>query len=551
METKTESSVIKPSTESPSVPCENPNEIILKQLDAIVFLSDPSQVSRKGLKDMRGIYADNFPELKSKKFQKLMQEFFYRPFTIATSRRLVSKVANFYREYDSSIVSVLLPDQNISYGVIQILILKGKAGNLTVSGNQWTSAENVLGEIHLKKGDVISQEKLSDDITWLNRNPFQRIDAVFAPGKATGLTDVDFRVKDRFPVRPYAGYENTGNDLTGDERWYAGLNWGNAFGVPNHLFSYQFTTSSDFEMSLSHAATYTIPLPWRHLIGVFGSRTDTEADVLAPLALKGKSWNVGARYIMPFRKVEIGDDILMNHEAEVGFDFKQSDSNLEFGGVPITNTSTDINQFTGKYTMTFQDPHGYTSLVGSIFHSPGGWTDNSKDPKYQAARALTEAQYTYAQAEAIRSFTLPWDFSTFHSFTWQWSDGNLLSSEQLGFGGRDSIRGYEEREVNADEGWIMRHEFRSPPVSFADFFDSKDVNDQLYFLGFWDYGVAKNNRLLPGENIDTELSSVGPGVRYTINPYLSAVADYGFQLINSGNNNRFASRLHLGITLSY
>ena len=50
------------------------------------------------------------------------------------------------------------------------------------------------------------------------------------------------------------------------------------------------------------------------------------------------------------------------------------------------------------------------------------------------------------------------------------------------------------------------------------------------------------------------LSSVGPGVRYLINPYLTARLDYGMQLMDSGvagNNDRFNSRLHLSLVLSY
>ncbi|MEM6602136.1 MAG: hypothetical protein AAF649_12180, partial [Verrucomicrobiota bacterium] len=46
------------------------------------------------------------------------------------------------------------------------------------------------------------------------------------------------------------------------------------------------------------------------------------------------------------------------------------------------------------------------------------------------------------------------------------------------------------------------------------------------------------------------MSSVGPGLRYTVNNWLSVRADYAFQLIDTGNA-RYASRWHLGVIVSY
>ncbi|MBI4026248.1 MAG: hypothetical protein HY360_14775 [Verrucomicrobia bacterium] len=68
---------------------------------------------------------------------------------------------------------------------------------------------------------------------------------------------------------------------------------------------------------------------------------------------------------------------------------------------------------------------------------------------------------------------------------------------------------------------------------------------------FWDYGSAENFRLLTGEDPHVPLSSVGPGMRYSITPYLSVRADYGFQLYDTGANMRSNSRWHIGAVLSY
>ncbi|MEM1159010.1 MAG: ShlB/FhaC/HecB family hemolysin secretion/activation protein [Verrucomicrobiota bacterium] len=155
---------------------------------------------------------------------------------------------------------------------------------------------------------------------------------------------------------------------------------------------------------------------------------------------------------------------------------------------------------------------------------------------------------------------LPWDFSLFNEFTWQISNASLLSSEQLGFGGFNSIRGYDERELsNTDEGWILRNELRFPAFSVLQIsgnpFGKNWANDQLQFLAFWDYGKAWAGdglvtRIDGVTTHDVDMSGVGPGLRYNVNNWMTIRADYAFQLIDTGNA-RYASRWHLGVILSY
>src|SRR5260370_37782724 len=100
------------------------------------------------------------------------------------------------------------------------------------------------------------------DLNWLNSNPFREVSLLYTPGKSAGTTDVILQTKDRFPLRVYAGYEDSGNPPLGRERWLAGFNWGNAFWA-DHQLSYQFTTSSDVASMRAYSLTYTAPLPSR------------------------------------------------------------------------------------------------------------------------------------------------------------------------------------------------------------------------------------------------------------------------------------------------
>jgi hemolysin activation/secretion protein len=131
------------------------------------------------------------------------------------------------------------------------------------------------------------------------------------------------------------------------------------------------------------------------------------------------------------------------------------------------------------------------------------------------------------------------------------SDANLTPSEQLGLGGYDTVRGYDEREVNSDEGYLFNIELRTPSMSIGKRFGWTRWKDQLQFLAFWDYGVGYDHTLLPGEPSDTPLSAVGAGLRFTIDSNVSVRADYGFQLHKTGLDREHGSRGDIGVVISY
>ncbi len=107
-------------------------------------------------------------------------------------------------------------------------------------------------------------------------NPFLQSELVYAPGADPGTTDVVIKVRDRFPVRFYASYDDSGNSLTGYDRYTEGFNWGNVWGIGDQ-FNYQFLSDSRSDLLKAHAASYVHDFSWHHSLTVFGSYADTKA----------------------------------------------------------------------------------------------------------------------------------------------------------------------------------------------------------------------------------------------------------------------------------
>jgi hemolysin activation/secretion protein len=210
-----------------------------------------------------------------------------------------------------------------------------------------------------------------------------------------------------------------------------------------------------------------------------------------------------------------------------------------------------VDQFVVAYDGTETDKYGQTTLNDQFYASPGNWGGNNNDAAFAMSHGGATSNYVYDTLALGRLTRLPGDWTLQLRATLQWASANLAPSEQLGFGGSDSVRGYDEREVNSDEGYLFSTELRTPAVSIGGLFGHPEVRDQLQFVGFWDYGAAYNHALLAGEPSEIPLSSLGAGVRYTINTYLSVRFDYAFQLLRTGLDNDQGSRSDLGIVLSY
>jgi hemolysin activation/secretion protein len=268
------------------------------------------------------------------------------------------------------------------------------------------------------------------------------------------------------------------------------------------------------------------------------------------LNIKGRSYQISGRYGVPLAPFTFST-LTLRQTISAGFDYKYNNNSLEFGGAGAGSTLVDVDQFVLAYDASLSDPYGQTTLNNTVNFSPGDWGGNNNDSAFNLSHPGARSDYTYDTLTLQRVTKLPFDFSLVLRGVAQFANRNLTPSEQLGFGGYDTVRGYDEREVNSDEGFVFSTELRTPPVSIADLCGIHAIQDQLQFLAFYDCGSAYNHTPLPGEASQIGLASVGGGVRYTINTWVSVRFDYGFQLTNTRFDGDQGSRSDLGVMISY
>jgi len=531
-------------------PLPSGERVILPALKGLVFLPAADQIRKDGVAEA-GIDSRRVDLLDRADFHALLAPFLGQPLTLDRLNEIARLTVVHFREHDRPLVDVVVPEQDISTGTVQILALEFVAGTIRAEGNAWFSDDALLGAVTTRPGDRILASRLLDDVNWLNRNPFRRVDLVYQRAEQPGRSDIVLRTADRLPLRLYGGYENTGSPTTERGRGFLGVNWGNALWL-DHQLSYQFTASPDFwrdrsagrAHSTSHSGSYTVPLPWRHTLTLFGSYSESRPMAGEDFRQLGRSAQASGRYAVPLPAI-----LGMEHEAQVGFDWKRTNNNLDFGGTSVSRTSADVAQWTAGYTASRPDGWGATGFTGALFVSPGGFNDKNSSAALQTQREAVGARYAYGRVGLDRLTALPESFSWLLRVQGQLADGALPASEQLGFGGSASLRGYDERAVNGDQGILITNEIRTPEFSLAGVLGERGMDDRLQLLAFWDYGIANNRSPGAGERKLAHLSGVGAGVRYSWAPHLSLRFDYGWALIGApGQGNGMP---HLGLTLAF
>jgi hemolysin activation/secretion protein len=526
---------------------QNAEQLIGPELKGLRFVGDRTAVQPTGV-DSTGIVSAGVPLLGTDEFRAVIGPFLGRPLTVALLNEITREVVLYFRRHDRPVVDVMVPEQSVASGTVQVVVIEGRLSRVRVEGSRWFATGLIAGSIRVQPGSEISSGALLEDLAWINQNPFRQADLVFARGDTAGGTDIILRMQDRFPVRLYAGYEDSGNALTGFDRVLAGVNWGNAFGL-DHQINYQLTASPDFKKLVAHSGSYVIPVQrLRHTLTLFGSYADSRPELSGGLfALKGRTWQAGLRYRVP-----LGPLGKWSQDVTAGLDFKRSNNNLSFGGSQVFAQENDIAQAIAAYGVNRSDLGGTTAAEITVAFSPGGLTPGNGDRTFREARSEARANYSYARLELERRTKLPVGFSWLARGTAQLASANLLGSEQLGLGGASNLRGYEEREANGDDGFVLVNELHGPLLHLVKSSDSGRAGDSLDPLVFFDYGMVASHDRLPGEPKRLELASVGAGLRYSLNSYLSVRADYGVQLKDSGvSDGRRDQRGHISVVVSY
>jgi hemolysin activation/secretion protein len=194
--------------------------------------------------------------------------------TIDGIRHALAQLQTSYRERGFVTVSVGLPPQKLTNGVVKVRVTEGLLSDIQVVGNNWFSTPNVLRALpSLHTNMMLNSHVFQRELDLANANRDRQIYPVIGPGFEPGTSLLTLKVKDRFPLHARVEWNNTGTPGTPEDRVNFSAQYGNLwnlehqFGVQYGFSPLYFSDTKNFSfwplddpVVANYSAYYRIPL---------------------------------------------------------------------------------------------------------------------------------------------------------------------------------------------------------------------------------------------------------------------------------------------------
>lgn len=106
-----------------------------------------------------------------------------------------------YRELGFPTISVALPQQRLSNGVVRLKIVEGTISDIVITGNRYYSTNNIRRALPgLTTNILLNTKWFQPELDQANENRDRQIYPVIAPGPDPGTTELTLKVKDQLPL---------------------------------------------------------------------------------------------------------------------------------------------------------------------------------------------------------------------------------------------------------------------------------------------------------------------------------------------------------------
>ena len=481
---------------------------LLATLKGIVIASSAESALKLQSQGAAGVQVDGFDDAESRAVKNIAAEALGKPVSLRSLDQLTTRLETEFRARGRMFMRISFPDQEITSGVIAIRICPARAGKVTLTGNPVFGMGFAADGFATRPGEMISGDRVLDDLDWLNKNPVRRASISFGDGEGDDELDLKLRLTAEKTWRFYGGIDNQLSEDLGDERVFLGFQHGDVFGL-DHRATGQYTSGIEMSRLQGFSGIYEIPLPIRHLLQLSSGYTTSESDTLGPLDQSGEFTRVAMNYVVPLpRWNSIGQ------EWRAGMEFRNNDYLFP------DNSSETVRFFqleTG-WRGRRSDRFGSTRLDLSVAYSPGQGILGSEDADFIALGG-SGAEALIARIDAERTLKLGDQGILLGRLRGQWADSDLLSSDQISAAGATRVRGFDETVGYASNGLVGTIEAQSRA------FTTPHTGDFIAAV-FVDGAVLDRDRPTDAG----ELLSTGFGLRWRMDDHYAARVDLGIPL---------------------
>jgi hypothetical protein len=160
--------VPEPAQAPPPLPPSD--QVVLPALKGLVFIPDPAALHKEGLPGATGISAPGLPLLADPAFTAKLSPFLGQKLTLADIDKIATLVTDRYKDHDQPFMAVTVPPQNITSGVVQVVVSQYRIGVVKPEDNNWFSSDLLVRESGLQPGQTLTLSGVQDGLrSWPDR----------------------------------------------------------------------------------------------------------------------------------------------------------------------------------------------------------------------------------------------------------------------------------------------------------------------------------------------------------------------------------------------
>jgi hemolysin activation/secretion protein len=419
----------------------------------------------------------------------------------------------------------IIPDQPVVDGLITFRIVEGKLTSINLTGNKWFAESFLRDRIALGAEAPVNILHLQDRLQLLQQDRrIKLIHAELRPAARPGESELEVKVEETPPFSVEMRVNNYQSPVVGAEEGLVTLAHQNLSGHGDVLsFTYGYSEGLHPEIDTWYAAPVnahdtTLLVRYRY------NDSKVVDKVFGPLDIVSKTESYELTVRQPVYRT-LSQEVALSFSAEYEenktyllgerFSFSPGADNGRTKVIPV--------RFAQEWTYRTQRQviaaRSRFSVGVDAFDATTNTGHNTPDGQFFAWLGQL-------QGARILDFL---DMQLLARADVQLSNNSLLPVEQIGMGGRYSVRGYRENLFVRDQAFIASIESRVPLIQ------NKQWADYLQICQFLDYGRSTN------VDIPTvgpkEISSVGLGLRWAAIPIKSpfevkaeAEAYWGYRL---------------------
>ena len=432
-------------------------------------LKKPEETAAKITFTLTKVETDPSEVLTEAELQNITASYVGKIVSLADLYAITGAINNLYNDKGYMVCKAYLPPQRIHDGVVQIKLLEGKTGLVTLQGLKHTREKYVAARVPLKPGTVANTAALNKQLQRFNATNDVQLRILVHAGKEPGTTDYEiaaYEPKQNQSVTLYL--DNNGYETSGRFRQGLFYNIRSLTGMRDSL-RLNYIRSEGTNM---YGLGYSVPvskLGTRLEFDYSGNTTKIIKGEAESLGIRGNSSAIGLAVRHPLR-------VDQKRRDEVGLQFLNQKSKTKWRSIDYwtedkRNTFIPYISFThyGNSSILY---HKHSFPITNFKNTAAGSGENNSNYVSYQLNMLYQKMYKHGQMFSARLDGQLAD------------DKNRSSADRFYLGGTNSVRGYEESfGVGGNKGVTVGLTYQLP----------LNKKQSLHAFTFFDYGWISNN----------------------------------------------------------